>query len=282
MPESGAGVRTLSACCWTSFILVALVALVWWLLSHRAEEAGSDASPSSNSGGGPQPEGEAERSGGEGVSGGWEAIQGDEEPSAESFAVEAGTPVETVAEGEQVSGGWEAIQGGEEPSGGWESLGEEESFAVKAEPGAEEPSAGREAIRGEDEAPAEAKAAGGEGVSGGWEAIQGGEKPSGGWESLGAEESFAVKAEAPAKPDDLKRIEGIGPKIAELLNEAGITTFAQLAATDVETLRQILVKAGRRFALASPETWPEQAALAARGEWEALAQLQDSLKGGRR
>jgi predicted flap endonuclease-1-like 5' DNA nuclease len=148
--------------------------------------------------------------------------------------------------------------------------------------GGEEPSAGWEAIRGEDEAPAEAEAAGGEGVSGGWEAIQGGEKPSGGWESLGAEESFAVKAEAPAKPDDLKRIEGIGPKIAKLLNEAGITTFAQLAQTDVETLRQILAKAGRRFALASPETWPEQAALAAQGDWEALAQLQDSLKGGRR
>lgn len=86
---------------------------------------------------------------------------------------------------------------------------------------------------------------------------------------------------APLEPDDLRRIEGIGPKISALLQEAGIATFAQLAATDVGRLREILDAAPFR-APADPSTWPEQAALAAQGDWEALARLQDELKGGRR
>ncbi len=87
-------------------------------------------------------------------------------------------------------------------------------------------------------------------------------------------------AETPT-PDDLKRIEGIGPKISGLLQAAGITTFAQLAATDVSRLKQIITEAGLS-ALADPTTWPEQARLAAAGEWDALEALQDELKGGRR
>lgn len=85
----------------------------------------------------------------------------------------------------------------------------------------------------------------------------------------------------PATPDDLKRTEGIGPKISDVLNAADITTFAQLAATDVSRLTQILTEAGLS-ALADPTTWPEQARLAAAGEWDALETLQDELKGGRR
>lgn len=87
-------------------------------------------------------------------------------------------------------------------------------------------------------------------------------------------------AETPA-PDDLTRIEGIGPKISGLLQAAGITTFAQLAATDVSRLKQILAEADLA-ALANPTTWPEQAGLAAAGKWDALETLQDELKGGRR
>jgi predicted flap endonuclease-1-like 5' DNA nuclease len=85
---------------------------------------------------------------------------------------------------------------------------------------------------------------------------------------------------APPKPDNLKKIEGIGPKIARLLNEANIYTFEQLAKTDVETLRDILLAVNLR--IADPSTWPEQAALAAAGKWDALETLQDELKGGRR
>ncbi|RMF48767.1 MAG: 50S ribosomal protein L27, partial [Anaerolineae bacterium] len=62
--------------------------------------------------------------------------------------------------------------------------------------------------------------------------------------------------------------------------EHGILTFAQLAETPVETLQAILDEAN--FRLGDPGTWAEQAALAARGEWDALQTLQDSLKGGRR
>jgi predicted flap endonuclease-1-like 5' DNA nuclease len=87
---------------------------------------------------------------------------------------------------------------------------------------------------------------------------------------------------APVKPDNLKRIEGIGPKIAQLLNEAGIVTFAQLAATQVDRLDQILEQAGSNYQLADPSTWPEQARLAAAEDWQALTVLQDRLKGGRR
>ena len=90
----------------------------------------------------------------------------------------------------------------------------------------------------------------------------------------------AVEAPAPPKPDDLKLIEGIGPKISSLLNAAGIFTFAQLAATPVADLQAILDKAGLR--LGDPATWPEQAALAAKGDLAGLQALQDTLKGGRR
>lgn len=86
--------------------------------------------------------------------------------------------------------------------------------------------------------------------------------------------------EAPPVPDDLKLIEGIGPKISSLLNAAGILTFAQLAATPVADLQGVLDKAGLR--LGDPTTWPEQAGLAARGDMAGLQALQDSLKGGRR
>ncbi|MBU0491705.1 MAG: DUF4332 domain-containing protein [Chloroflexi bacterium] len=85
----------------------------------------------------------------------------------------------------------------------------------------------------------------------------------------------------PVAPDDLKVIEGIGPKIAGLLASVGIVTFAQLAQTDVAQLETILADAGLQH-LAKPATWPEQARLAAAGEWDALTQLQDQLKGGRR
>jgi len=89
-----------------------------------------------------------------------------------------------------------------------------------------------------------------------------------------------VPAPAPVVPDDLKLIEGIGPKISSLLNQAGIFTFAQLADTPVAGLQAILDKAGLR--LGDPTTWPEQARLAAQGDLEGLQALQDSLKGGRR
>jgi predicted flap endonuclease-1-like 5' DNA nuclease len=84
-----------------------------------------------------------------------------------------------------------------------------------------------------------------------------------------------------AAADDLTKIEGIGPKISEILSGHGISTFAALAATQEARLEEILEAAGARFRLAEPETWPEQAELAAAGKWEELTALQDRLTGGR-
>ena len=95
-----------------------------------------------------------------------------------------------------------------------------------------------------------------------------------------AEVVVPVVAAAPSTPDNLQRVEGIGPKISNLLQRAGIATFAQLAAADVDQLRRILRAGGVR--IADPTTWPEQASLAAAGQWETLEALQATLKGGRR
>jgi predicted flap endonuclease-1-like 5' DNA nuclease len=89
-----------------------------------------------------------------------------------------------------------------------------------------------------------------------------------------------VEAAIPLQPDDFTVIEGIGPKINSLLHEAGIHTFAQLAAVNVDRLRSILEPAGLRFI--DPGSWAEQAQLLAEGKMDALQTLQSRLKGGRR
>ncbi len=82
--------------------------------------------------------------------------------------------------------------------------------------------------------------------------------------------------------DDLEIIEGIGPKIAELLNAAGVRRFAELATMTPAQIQPILDAAGPNFKLADPGTWPEQADLAARNRWLALKALQDVLDAGKR
>jgi predicted flap endonuclease-1-like 5' DNA nuclease len=80
--------------------------------------------------------------------------------------------------------------------------------------------------------------------------------------------------------NDLTIIEGIGPKINELFNNAGLKTFAQVAAASVAEMRAILDNGGSRFRIANPGTWAQQAALAAENKWEALKKLQDELSAG--
>ncbi|MCU0339102.1 MAG: hypothetical protein MUE30_04405 [Spirosomaceae bacterium] len=86
---------------------------------------------------------------------------------------------------------------------------------------------------------------------------------------------------APIVPDDLKVVEGIGPKIEELLNNEGIWTFAQLAATSANRIKEILDAAGPRFQIHDPTTWPNQSALARDGKWDELKKWQDELYKGR-
>jgi len=86
-------------------------------------------------------------------------------------------------------------------------------------------------------------------------------------------------AEIPFR-DNLTKIEGIGPKIASLLSKHGINTFRELANAEVETLDRLLEDARLNFA--DPRSWPEQAKLANRKEWESLEKLKSQLKGGRK
>ncbi len=91
----------------------------------------------------------------------------------------------------------------------------------------------------------------------------------------------AAAKSSDGKPDDLKKIEGVGPKIAEHLNAGGIMSFADLAAAPVDRLKEILTAAGPRYAIHNPTTWPQQSQLAADGKWDELQVLQDKLDGGR-
>ena len=82
------------------------------------------------------------------------------------------------------------------------------------------------------------------------------------------------------QPDDLTIIEGIGPKINQLLQAAGIQTFAQLADSSTESLKAILEPAGLR--LIDPSSWTEQARLISEGKMEAFEELTKQLRGGRK
>jgi len=79
-------------------------------------------------------------------------------------------------------------------------------------------------------------------------------------------------------PDDLVKLEGIGPKVARVLNDAGITTFEALARANVADIQKALNAAGLQ--MMNPAGWIEQASLAAKGDWEGLERLQGELKGG--
>ncbi|MDP4283731.1 MAG: 50S ribosomal protein L17 [Bacteroidota bacterium] len=83
------------------------------------------------------------------------------------------------------------------------------------------------------------------------------------------------------KQDDLTKIEGVGPKVSEALQEAGITTFAKIAKSTPEELKEILEKSGGNFNAQDPTSWPEQAQLAADEKWDELKELQDKLIAGR-
>ena len=119
-----------------------------------------------------------------------------------------------------------------------------------------------------------------------------------------AEAPAPVKEEAPAAPatkpakaakpakialpsgkkitqDDLKMVEGIGPKIEGLLHAAGIMTWQNLADAPEADVQKILDDAGPRYRMHQPATWAMQAQLAANAEWERLEKYQDWLIGGR-
>ena len=90
-----------------------------------------------------------------------------------------------------------------------------------------------------------------------------------------------VEADNEAAEDNLKVVEGIGPKIESILKASGIRTLGVLADTPTERLREILDEAGSRFKSHDPKTWAVQAGLAADGKLEELKAWQKELKGGK-
>ena len=86
--------------------------------------------------------------------------------------------------------------------------------------------------------------------------------------------SARAKAAGAPVSVDISKIEG-------LLNEAGINTWADLAAADVEKLQAVLSEAGSRYAVHNPSTWAQQADLCVKQAWDELQALQDALDGGK-
>lgn len=84
-----------------------------------------------------------------------------------------------------------------------------------------------------------------------------------------------------SKKDDLEIIEGIGPKIAELLVNGDISTFRALATTPVYKIKELLTAAGPHFAMHDPTSWVEQALLAEEGKFDELEALKERLIAGR-
>lgn len=91
----------------------------------------------------------------------------------------------------------------------------------------------------------------------------------------------STKATSDSKADDLKKIEGVGPKIAEVLAAGGLATFAAVAASNAEDIKKILDEAEGNFGSHDPSTWADQAKLAAEGKWDELKKWQDELDGGK-
>lgn len=91
----------------------------------------------------------------------------------------------------------------------------------------------------------------------------------------------AEEGPASPKPTDLKVIEGIGSKVEDTLKANGITTWSELSTADPVKIKEVLDAADGNFAGQDPTTWPEQAKLAANGEWEKLKAWQEELEGGK-
>ena len=103
---------------------------------------------------------------------------------------------------------------------------------------------------------------------------------AGEWDKLSEWQDQLDGGKIVASSDDLTLVEGVGPKVQEHLNAAGITSFSQLAATTPDQIKEILTAAGGMLANMNPMTWPDQAQLAASGEWDKLKEWQDELDGG--
>ncbi len=99
-------------------------------------------------------------------------------------------------------------------------------------------------------------------------------------EKAPAKKEAAAEKATDSKAEDLTKIEGIGPKAAEALTNAGISTYSALAGTKPDAIKEILTEASSRMAHLDPESWPKQAKMAADGKWDELGEWQEKAKGG--
>lgn len=94
------------------------------------------------------------------------------------------------------------------------------------------------------------------------------------------EEASPKKQKQQEEPDDLTKVEGIGPKAAEALVNAGLDSYAKLAKASADEIKEILTEASSRMAHLDPGSWPKQAGMAAEGKWDELNDWQEKTKAG--
>ncbi len=83
------------------------------------------------------------------------------------------------------------------------------------------------------------------------------------------------------KENDLKLVEGIGPKIEGLFHNFGIKTWKELAETSADKCQEVLNSGGKRYRIHDPASWPMQAKMAHEGHWEQLHEWQEKHRAGK-
>ena len=83
------------------------------------------------------------------------------------------------------------------------------------------------------------------------------------------------------KKDDLKIVEGIGPKIEGLFHKFDIKTWKALSEISTDKCQEVLNSGGDRYRIHDPASWPMQAKMAHKGQWKELAKWQDDHKAGK-
>lgn len=78
--------------------------------------------------------------------------------------------------------------------------------------------------------------------------------------------------------DDLTKLVGIGPKVAEKMNAMGIQNYQQLADANMDDVIERLGVEGVRIPKAASQTWSQQGSLAAKGDWGGIETIKTDLK----
>lgn len=83
------------------------------------------------------------------------------------------------------------------------------------------------------------------------------------------------------KQDDLKIVEGIGPKIEGLFHNYNIKTWKALSETSVAKCHEVLDSGGEKYRVHDPASWPMQARMCYENKWKELHRWQEEHKHGK-